>query len=135
MQEIYGSETSEDDIQTFLLEKEQETGAFCCDNNVFREIVNLHVREMRRNDTPCGVDDCAACKPLDEDPEKRAVYEADGSDAFKRTARGRPFTKVGANQFWVLLPGATGENGGARFRRVSIGSKKGIPEKRCDPHL
>lgn len=40
VQELYGSETSEDDIQTFLLEKEQETGAFCCDNNVFRGIVN-----------------------------------------------------------------------------------------------
>ena len=73
MEELYGSETSEEDIQTFLLEKEQETGAFCCDNNVFREIVKLHVREMRRNDTPAALM-IVRLANRSVDPEKRAIY-------------------------------------------------------------
>lgn len=118
VQELYGSETSEDDIQTFLLEKEQETGAFCCDNNVFREIVKLHVREMRRNDTPAALM-IVRLANRSIDPEKRAIYMKQMEVTLLNELRaGDPFTKVGANQFWVLLPGATGENGGLVSRRV-----------------
>lgn len=41
---------------------------------------------------------------------------------------GDPFTKVGANQFWVLLPGATGENGGLVSRRVFNRFQKEYPK-------
>lgn len=128
VQEIYGSETSEDDIQTFLLEKEQETGAFCCDNNVFREIVNLHVREMRRNDTPAALM-IVRLANRSIDPEKRAVYMKQMEVTLLNELRaGDPFTKVGANQFWVLLPGATGENGGLVSRRVFNRFQKEYPK-------
>lgn len=128
VQELYGSETSEDDIQTFLLEKEQETGAFCCDNNVFREIVNLHVREMRRNDTPAALM-IVRLANRSVDPEKRAVYMKQMEATLLNELRaGDPFTKVGANQFWVLLPGATGENGGLVSRRVFNRFQKEYPK-------
>ena len=45
-----------------------------------------------------------------------------------RTRAGDPFTKVGANQFWVLLPGATGENGGLVSRRVFNRFQKEYPK-------
>lgn len=128
VQELYGSETSEDDIQTFLLEKEQETGAFCCDNNVFREIVNLQVREMRRNDTPAALM-IVRLANRSVDPEKRAVYMKQMEGTLLNELRaGDPFTKVGANQFWVLLPGATGENGGLVSRRVFNRFQKEYPK-------
>lgn len=99
MQELYGSETSEDDIHTFLLEKEQEPGAFCCNNNVFREIVNLHVREMRRNDTPAALM-IVRLANRSIDPEKRAIYMKQMEGTLLNELRaGDPFTKVGANQF------------------------------------
>ena len=128
MQELYGSETSEEDIQTFLLEKEQETGAFCCDNNVFREIVNLQVREMRRNDTPAALM-IVRLANRSIDPEKRAIYMKQMEVTLLNELRaGDPFTKVGANQFWVLLPGATGENGGLVSRRVFNRFQKEYPK-------
>lgn len=128
VQELYGSETSEDDIHTFLLEKEQETGAFCCDNNVFREIVKLHVREMRRNDTPAALM-IVRLANRSIDPEKRAVYMKQMEGTLLNELRaGDPFTKVGANQFWVLLPGATGENGGLVSRRVFNRFQKEYPK-------
>lgn len=128
VQELYGSETSEDDIQTFLLEKEQETGAFCCDNNVFREIVNLHMREMRRNDTPAALM-IVRLANRSIDPEKRAIYMKQMEGTLLNELRaGDPFTKVGANQFWVLLPGATGENGGLVSRRVFNRFQKEYPK-------
>lgn len=128
VQELYGSETSEDDIHTFLLEKEQEPGAFCCDNNVFREIVNLQVREMRRNDTPAALMIMRLAN-RSVDPEKRAVYMKQMEATLLNELRaGDPFTKVGANQFWVLLPGATGENGGLVSRRVFNRFQKEYPK-------
>lgn len=128
VQEIYGSETSEDDIHTFLLEKEQEPGAFCCDNNVFREIVNLQVREMRRNDTPAALM-IVRLANRSIDPEKRAVYMKQMEGTLLNELRaGDPFTKVGANQFWVLLPGATGENGGLVSHRVFNRFQKEYPK-------
>ena len=128
VQELYGSETSEDDIQTFLLEREQETGAFCCDNNVFREIVKLHVREMRRNDTPAALM-IVRLANRSIDPEKRAIYMKQMEVTLLNELRaGDPFTKVGANQFWVLLPGATGENGGLVSRRVFNRFQKEYPK-------
>lgn len=128
VQELYGSETSEDDIHTFLLAKEQEPGAFCCDNNVFREIVKLHVREMRRNDTPAALM-IVRLANRSIDPEKRAVYMKQMEGTLLNELRaGDPFTKVGANQFWVLLPGATGENGGLVSRRVFNRFQKEYPK-------
>ena len=134
VQELYGSETSEDDIQTFLLEKEQETGAFCCDNNVFREIVNLHVRDAPKR-YPCGVDDCAACKPLGRPGKARRIYEADGSDAFKYIARGRPVHKGGRKSVLGAAAGCDRRKRRARFPPCVQSVPKGIPEKRCGLHL
>ena len=124
VQEIYGSETSEDDIQTFLLEKEQETGAFCCDNNVFREIVNLHVREMRRNDTPAALM-IVRLANRSIDPEKRAVYMKQMEVTLLNELRaGDPFTKVGANQFGCCCRVRPAKTAGSFPAVCSIGSKR-----------
>lgn len=105
VQELYGSETSEDDIQTFL-----------------------HVREMRRNDTPAALM-IVRLANRSIDPEKRAVYMKQMEATLLNELRaGDPFTKVGANQFWVLLPGATGENGGLVSRRVFNRFQKEYPK-------
>ncbi len=100
---------------------------FCCDNNVFREIVKLHVREMRRNDTPAALM-IVRLANRSIDPEKRAIYEADGRDAFKRTARGRSVHKGGRKPVLGAAAGATGENGGLVSAVCSIGSKKEYPK-------
>ena len=128
VQELYGRETSEDDIQTFLIGEEQEGGAFCCDNNVFREIVNLHMREMRRSDASAALM-VVRLSNRTVDPERRAVYMKQMEATLLNTLRaGDPFTKVGANQFWVLLPGATGENGEIVSRRVFNKFQKDYPK-------
>lgn len=128
VQELYGRETSEDDIQTFLLGKDQENGAFCCDNNVFREIVNLHVREMRRSDSAAALM-IVRLTNRSAEPEKRAVYMKQMENTLLTALRaGDPFTKVGANQFWVLLPGATGENGELVSRRIFRRFQKDYPK-------
>lgn len=63
------------------------------------------------------------------DPEKRAVYMKQMEGTLLNELRaGDPFTKVGANQFWVLLPGATGENGGLVSRRVFNRFQKEYPK-------
>lgn len=63
------------------------------------------------------------------DPEKRAVYMKQMEVTLLNELRaGDPFTKVGANQFWVLLPGATGENGGLVSRRVFNRFQKEYPK-------
>lgn len=63
------------------------------------------------------------------DPEKRAIYMKQMEGTLLNELRaGDPFTKVGANQFWVLLPGATGENGGLVSRRVFNRFQKEYPK-------
>lgn len=63
------------------------------------------------------------------DPEKRAIYMKQMEATLLNALRaGDPFTKVGANQFWVLLPGATGENGGLVSRRVFNRFQKEYPK-------
>lgn len=124
MQELYGSETSEDDIQTFLLEKEQETGAFCCDNNVFREIVNLHVREMRRNDTPAALM-IVRLANRSIDPEKRAIYMKQMEGTLLNELRaGDPFTKVAQTSFGCCCRVRPAKTAGSFPAVCSIGSKR-----------
>ena len=52
VRERYGSETEEAKIVEFLFRADTESGAFYCDNNVFREITKLRMRDMSRTHTP-----------------------------------------------------------------------------------
>ena len=83
---------------------------------------------MRRNDTPAALM-IVRLANRSIDPEKRAVYMRQMEVTLLNELRaGDPFTKVGANQFWVLLPGATGENGGLVSRRVFNRFQKEYPK-------
>lgn len=94
----------------------------------FPRDLKLHVREMRRNDTPAALM-IVRLANRSVDPEKRAVYMKQMEGTLLNELRaGDPFTKVGANQFWVLLPGATGENGGLVSRRVFNRFQKEYPK-------
>lgn len=86
------------------------------------------MREMRRNDTPAALM-IVRLANRSIDPEKRAIYMKQMEGTLLNELRaGDPFTKVGANQFWVLLPGATGENGGLVSRRVFNRFQKEYPK-------
>lgn len=86
------------------------------------------MREMRRNDTPAALM-IVRLANRSVDPEKRAIYMKQMEGTLLNELRaGDPFTKVGANQFWVLLPGATGENGGLVSRRVFNRFQKEYPK-------
>ena len=83
---------------------------------------------MRRNDTPAALM-IVRLANRSIDPEKRAIYMKQMEVTLLNELRaGDPFTKVGANQFWVLLPGATGENGGLVSRRVFNRFQKEYPK-------
>lgn len=93
-----------------------------------QELIDLQVRGMRRNDTPAALM-IVRLANRSIDPEKRAIYMKQMEGTLLNELRaGDPFTKVGANQFWVLLPGATGENGGLVSRRVFNRFQKEYPK-------
>lgn len=62
------------------------------------------------------------------DQEKRAIYMKQMETTLQKSLRsGDPFTRVGANQFWVLLPGASNENGKIVMDRVISRMHKDYP--------
>ena len=128
IQELYGTDVEENEIRDFLLDERREPGAFLCDNNSFREIINLHLRAMQRENTRAQL----VVIRLDHrknQPERRAIYMKQLEQTLQNTLRsGDPFTRVGTNQFWVLLPGATTENGHSVMERVMNRLHKDYPK-------
>lgn len=118
VEELYGQDVGADEIRKFLLGGSRESGAFCCDNNVFREIVNLHLRAMQRDRTPAQLM-VMRLQQKELDQEHRAIYMRQMETTLQNSLRaGDPFTRVGAGQFWILLPGAAPENGSTVMDRV-----------------
>ncbi len=127
VQELYGGDIQDAEIRQFLLGDDEEGGAFCCDNNVFREIVSLHVRAMRRSKSQAQIA-IIRLEQRDVDQEQRAIYMRQMETTLQRSLRaGDPFTRVGAGQFWVLLPGATTSNGEMVMERIMDRLRKGFP--------
>ena len=118
LQELYGQSMTEESIRSFLFESTEEEGAFACSNAVFREIALLHLREMTRS----GVDSHIIAITIDNQMlknERRVINAKRVAQILSSTLRASdPFTKVGSNQFLVLLPSANRENAQMVFERI-----------------
>ena len=128
IQELYGKDVEENEIRAFLLDDRREPGAFLCDNNSFREIINLHLRAMQRENSRAQLTVIRLDNQKTQ-PESRAIYMKQLEHTLQNTLRsGDPFKRVGTNQFWVLLPGATTENGHSVMERVLNRLHKDYPK-------
>lgn len=125
--EMTGSKVTEHSIRSFLLKPDEDEGAFACSNAVFREIVLLRLREMARS----GVGSHLVAIAINNKAagvERKIVDAKRVSRVLSNTLRASdPFTKVGANQFLVLLPGANEENALMVYERIVMNFKKAFP--------
>lgn len=118
IRELYGQDMGEQELVELLQTPQDETGAFYCDNNTFREIVNLHIRERKRNKTDSQVV-LIHLKVTSVSAERQALHMKQMEAVLTRCLRaGDPFTRIGASRFAVLLPGANPENGDMVMKRV-----------------
>lgn len=127
VRERYGAETEAAKIGDFLFRSDQDEGAFGCDNNVFREIVKLRLRDMRRTAAPAQL---AIIRLKNEEipMEKRTVYMRQLESTLHSALRsGDPYTRLGSSQLLVLLNGATTENGYRVIERVMDRLRKEYP--------
>lgn len=118
LQELYGQSMTEESIRSFLFDSTQDDGAFACNNAVFREIALLRMREMERT----GVDSHLIAITIDSrmaKSDRRIINAKRVSQVLSSTLRASdPFTKVGSNQFLILLPGASEANAQLVFDRI-----------------
>lgn len=118
MQELYGRSMTEESIRNFLFDTTDDEGAFACNNSVFREIALLRMREMERS----GEESHLIAISIDNQipkADRRIINAKRVSQILSATLRSSdPFTKVGSNQFLVLLPGASEENAKMVFERI-----------------
>lgn len=128
LQELYGQSMTEESIRSFLYESTDEEGAFACSNAVFREITLLHLREMARS----GIDSHIIAITIDNQMLKndRLVINAKRVAQILSTAlrASDPFTKVGSNQYLVLLPSANRENAQMVFERIVARFNEAFPQ-------
>ena len=118
LQELYGRSMTEESIRNFLFEANEDDGAFACSNAVFREIALLRMREMERS----GEESHIIAITIDNQVlknDRRIINAKRVAQILSATLRSSdPFTKVGSNQFLVLLPGANAQNAGMVFERI-----------------
>ncbi len=108
----------QEQVADFLKSENPQEGAFQCDSNVFREIVNRHLRDMRRSGTPAQIL-VFRLESAGVDTEKRAIYMRQMEETLLVSLRaGDPFTRGGMELLLALLPGAAGENGPAITERI-----------------
>lgn len=115
---IYGHEISERELGTFLSVSDEESGAFYCENNVFREIVKLQLRELRRSHGKAQI--LVVRLNRDDLPmERQSVFMKQLEHTLTAALRaGDPFTKLGSNRYVVLLAGASHENAEMVSQRI-----------------
>ncbi len=118
LQELYGRSMTEESIRNFLFETNEDDGAFACSNAVFREIALLRLREMERS----GDESHLIAITIDNQmikSDRRIINAKRVAQVLSSTLRSSdPFTKVGSNQFLVLLPSANAENAQMVFERI-----------------
>lgn len=115
---LYGQETGEQEIGAFLSVSDEENGAFYCDNNVFREIVKLQLRELRRSRGQAQIL-LVRLNRGDLPLERQSVFMKQLENTLTAALRaGDPFTKMGANRYVVLLAGASHENAETVSQRI-----------------
>lgn len=116
---LYGKELGLEDVRSFLHQGGPISGAFSCDNMVFRGIVALCLREVRRSGQPAQLS-ILSLDPQGQLPEEQSVDMKRLELAITATLRaGDPFTKISANQFMALLPGANAEGAAAAMARTA----------------
>ena len=105
-------------VVDFLKTRSAQDGAFQCDSNVFREIVNRHLRDMRRSGTPAQIL-VFRLESTGVDGETRAIYMRQMEETLLHSLRGGdPFTRGGMELLLALLPGAAEENGPSITERI-----------------
>ena len=127
LQELYGQSMNEQGIRTFLFESNDDEGAFACSNAVFREIALLRLREMERSGEDSHIIAISFSNPSTK-TARRIINAKRVAQVLSATLRASdPFTKVGSNQFLVLLPGASAENARMVYERIVARSKDNFP--------
>ena len=118
-------------LEDLLKAQTKQEGAFRCDLDVFRQIVDRHLRDMRRSGTPAQI----LVFRLDNeeaDPEKRAKYMCQMEQTLLRSLRGGdPFTRGGMELLLALLPGAAEENGPAIAQRIQNNFHRDHPQSKA----
>ncbi len=115
---LYGQDVGVQELGAFLSVSDEETGAFYCDNNVFREIVKLQLRELRRNHGQSQIL-LVRLKPDSLPLERQAVLMKQLETTLTAALRaGDPFTRMGTNRYMILLPGASRENAEMVSQRI-----------------
>lgn len=127
LQELYGQSMNEQGIRTFLFESNDDEGAFACSNAVFREIALLRLREMERSGEDSHIIAISFSNPSTK-TARRIINAKRVAQVLSATLRASdPFTKVGSNQFLVLLPGASAENAVMVYERIVARFKDNFP--------
>lgn len=127
LQELYGQSMNEQGIRTFLFESNDDEGAFACSNAVFREIALLRLREMERSGEDSHIIAISFSNPSTK-TARRIINGKRVAQVLSATLRASdPFTKVGSNQFLVLLPGASAENARMVYERIVARFKDNFP--------
>lgn len=127
LQELYGQSMNEQGIRTFLFESNDDEGAFACSNAVFREIALLRLREMERSGEDSHIIAISFSNPSTK-TARRIINAKRVAQVLSATLRASdPFTKVGSNQFLVLLPGASAENACMVYERIVARFKDNFP--------
>lgn len=127
LQELYGQSMNEQGIRTFLFESNDDEGPFACSNAVFREIALLRLREMERSGEDSHIIAISFSNPSTK-TARRIINAKRVAQVLSATLRASdPFTKVGSNQFLVLLPGASAENARMVYERIVARFKDNFP--------
>lgn len=127
LQELYGQSMNEQGIRTFLFESNDDEGAFACSNAFFREIALLRLREMERSGEDSHIIAISFSNPSTK-TARRIINAKRVAQVLSATLRASdPFTKVGSNQFLVLLPGASAENARMVYERIVARFKDNFP--------
>ena len=115
---LYGQETGDQEISAFLSVSDEDSGAFYCDNNVFREIVKLHLRELRRSHGQAQIL-LVRFDRADLPLERQSVFMKQLENTLTVALRaGDPFTRMGSNRYVVLLAGASYDNAVTVSQRI-----------------
>lgn len=115
---LYGQETGDQEISAFLSVSDEDSGAFYCDNNVFREIVKLHLRELRRSHGQAQIL-LVRFDRADLPLERQSVFMKQLENTLTVALRaGDPFTRMGSNRYVILLAGASYDNAVTVSQRI-----------------
>ena len=117
VQQRYGGAVDENQLAAFL-SGPQQTGAFQCDNGVFREMVRRQLRTMERTGEATQLL-IVELQNRELSPEKRAQSMRRMELIILESLRmGDPFTRLGADRILIMLSGADESGAGVVEKRI-----------------